>query len=71
MMAGMVSHMETECFWLQREPDKVARLCEGEVVVEKGGTMLCVGESVGGSGLGWREVDWYRGVVMELLGEGR
>ena len=68
MMAGMVSHMETECFWLQREPDKVARLCEGEVVVEKGGTMLCVGESVGGSG---KLTGMYRGVVMELLGEGR
>ena len=63
VVKGQVSHVETDCFWLQMEPDNVIRLGEKERVGDCEGPLLAVGECV----VGWWEGDWYRGVVIKTL----
>ena len=63
VVKGQVSHVETDCFWLQMEPDNVVRLGEKERVGDGEGPLLSVEECV----VGWWEGDWYRGVVIKIL----
>ena len=61
VVEGLVTHIETPFFWLQRKPDTVGELCAGHVADEEAGKAVGLGDCVTGR---WEE-DWHRGVVVE------
>jgi len=61
IVEGLVSHIETPFFWLQRDPDAVADLCSGDVGEQQTGHVVGVGDCVAGR---W-DGDWCRGEVVE------
>ena len=61
VVQGLVSHIESPFFWLQRDPDGVADLCSGDVGDQQAGHAVGVGDCVAGRYDG----EWCRGEVVE------